>query len=84
MKPKHPLIIARDGLNAAETVFERVVKAALKPGTATIWERGGRVYRGTVVRDCYGTDLIVRNSETGRELRISAYDVIRAMEGRTS
>lgn len=81
MTEQSPLLVAYDGLQAADALFERVVKTVLAPGTPLIWERGDRVHRGTVVRECYGTDMIVRNSQTGRELRISAYDVIRAMKG---
>lgn len=77
---KHPLLVARDGVRAAEAVFEKIVSHELKQGTAVRWMDRGQLYEGVVdSRFSHELCLWVRRN-CGRRHLIHIDDIIRALE----
>jgi len=79
-----PLELARQARTAAREAEQQAValfRAAFPVGAPVSWKRGAHVQRGWVYAHGYGDSLTVRNTRTGRTLKVSHYDVFEGDNG---
>ena len=69
---------ARDDLDDAQRHLNETLSDLYPVGSDVEWEIGGHPQNGEVLRNCYGDDLIVRNHRTGKERKISIFDILQA------
>lgn len=72
------LRIAFDEEREAQAHLEQTLHRLFPPGSSVEWERGEFIQSGAVVRHDYGTDLTVMNMRSGKSVKITAGDILRA------
>lgn len=77
---KHPLLVARDGVRAAEAVYRKVIEQRLPVGSLAIWfDDNGYRHSGVVIdRDIYANRTKVKVGNATYWITID--DIIRALE----
>ncbi len=75
---------AYDEHQEAQLQLEQKLRRLYPPGSAVEWMRGEFIQSGAVVRHGYGTDLVVMNTRSGKSVKITAGDILRAASQRRS
>jgi len=75
------LVGAYQAAENARIEFEKTFRRLLPPGTPIRWKRGASAQEGSVKFHAYGARLFALNERTGKTLKISCYDIIRAAGG---
>ncbi|MBB3386023.1 MULTISPECIES: hypothetical protein [unclassified Rhizobium] len=72
------LVGAYQAAENARIEFEKTFRRLFQPGTPIRWKRDVHVQTGSVKLHAYGPYLFALNERTGKTLKISCYDIIRA------
>lgn len=64
----------------AESKLEKTARDLFPVGARISWARGNNVHSGHVLEHWYRGDLLARNEKTGKEVKVSWYQILQAMQ----